>query len=297
MKRLVALALAAACGGEAGTAAPARPPPPSVLALQVAVVGGRGDDTFCPALGAGLARSGIPVTSDPSQPVDAVVTCRAAVSEEGGFIRWSYNGQTKVHYTVRVEVHAAQNRSLVDTFITDYPAYRGGAPDEDAVAKTVIGIAYSPRVAAFARAVRKARAAATATTSEPVATATVPEPPPTTTAPPPDTRDDADWFAVDTVKCKIPARVESCDPVRRYLQRHPDGAHASEANAVLAAAQPALEKLQKDEVAWQKTNHALCARQRTSDACVRVEAYSIQFPTGVHADEAHRLLKNAGLEK
>ena len=299
MKRLVVVALTIACGGDAGSQAPAKPPPPSVLALQVLVASRGGDDTFCPALGNGLARSGLQVTNDESQPSDAVVTCAVALSEDTGFVRWSYNGRSKMHVTVRIDVRSAQNQSIVDSFITDYTGYRRGAPDEDAVAKTVVGFAYSPRIAAFARAVRRARAAgATQPTATTTATATAP-PIPTATVenPPNDPRDDSEWFAIETVKCKIPARVEACDPVRRYLHRHPAGAHAAEANAILAAAQPALEKLQKDEVAWQKANRSLCASRRTSDACVGVEAYEVQFPTGLHAEEAHRLLKAAGVDK
>ncbi len=138
---------------------------------------------------------------------------------------------------------------------------------------------------------KNARAAGV--TTQPTATASVEQPPPPQT----DRRDDADWFAIETVKCKIPARVEACDAVRRYLQRHPSGAHAQEANEILSAAQPALEKLQKDDVAWQKANRYECQRARTSDACVGVEAYEVQFPTGAHIEEAHRLLRAAGMEK
>jgi hypothetical protein len=295
MKKLVVVALAVACGGDAGVAPPSKPPPRSVLALQVAVPSGGGDDTFCPALAAGLARSGILVTADPGQQADATIRCRATTSQDDGFFRVTVNGQTRVRFTVRIEVRATGNDTLVDSFVAEYKGYRGGAPDEDVVSKAVLGFAYSPRIAAFARAVRRAHASEAA----PVATATTAEPVATNAPPPPraDTRDDADWYAVDTVKCKIPARVEACDGVRRYLHRHPDGAHAQEANAVLAAARPALEKLQKDEVAWRKANHSLCSRRRTSDACVGVEAYEIQFPTGLHAEEAHRLLKNAGVDK
>src|SRR5262249_3066471 len=150
----------------------------------------------------------------------------------------------------------------------------------------------SPRIAAFARAVKSARASGTVTAPTATATATAEQPPPTQ-----DRRDDSDWFAIDTVKCKIPARVEACDAVPRYLQRHQGGAHVQEANELLAAAQPALEKLQKDDVAWQKSNRSECARAHTADACVGVEAYMVQFSTGLHAEEAHRLLRSAGLEK
>lgn len=288
-KAFLALSLFA-CGGDPGVQQPTRPPPSEVLAMQIHVNGGGGEDTFCPALETGLVRSNLAVTNDSA--ADATITCRVFVSEDTGLFRVTYNGQTKMKFTVRVEVRSAQNNTVVDTFLAEYTGYRNNAPDEDVVSKTVLGFAYSPRIAAFARAVKVARASGTVT-AQPTAVATVEQPPPSNV----DRRDDADWFAIDTVKCKIPARVEACDSVRRYLQRHPSGAHAQEANELLAAAQPALEKLQKDDVAWQKSNHSECSRARNADACVGVEAYSVQFPTGAHIDEAHRLLRSAGVEK
>jgi hypothetical protein len=283
--RFVILAALAACGGDAASA-PAQPPPGVVLAMPIRVQKSGSDDTFCPALEVGLARSNLAVVEDASQPVDAVVSCRVFVSEDTGFIKMTYNGQTKVKFTVRIEVRAADGR-LVDQFLAEYGGYRRNPPDEDVVEKMVLGFAYSQRIAAFARSAKTRAAIA------PTATATSDAPPP----PVADRRDDADWFAVDTVKCKIPARVDACDHVRRYLQRHPSGAHAQEANELLNAAQPALEKLQKDDVAWQKSNHSECSRSRTADACVGVEAYEVQFPSGLHIDDAHRLLRNAGVEK
>lgn len=285
--RMLFLAALLACGGAAEVAAPSKPPPSEVLAMQVAVRPGGADDTFCQAFELGLARSGIPI-ANVGAPADLVVSCHPFVTEDDSFIRMEVNGQRKMKFTVRVEVRDARDGALVDQFVADYTGYRGGPPDEDVVAKTVVGYAYSPRMAAYARALAQNRSPTVV--AQPTAAATV-------AAPREDTRDDSDWFAIDTVKCKIPARVDACDAVRRYLQRHPEGAHAQEANAVLAAAQPALEKLQKDDVAWNKANHSECASRRTSDACVGVEAYELEFPTGQHADYAHRLLKAAGVDK
>lgn len=284
----LALFLLAACGGAAETAAPAQSPPASVLALQVDVAQVR-DDTFCPALAGGLARAGIRVTGDDdgSQP-DAIVTCVTTTRADDAFFRAEVNGQARRVFDVRVEVRAARSRTLVDSFVAEYKGYPGRPPDDDAVARAVLAFAYSPRVAAFARAVHARRAAPSVVAPS----ASAPAPPVSHAD-----RDDADWFAIDTVKCKIPARVEACDLVRRYLQRHPDGAHTDEARALLAAAEPALEKLQKDEVAWHKANRSLCAGRLTTDACVGVEAYLLEFPTGLHAEDAHRLLRRAHVEK
>ena len=157
----------------------------------------------------------------------------------------------------------------------------------------MLAYAYSPHIARFARA----KGAMTATT---VAAADTPPPPtPTATATTPGSapRDDAEWFRIDTVKCKIPARPDACNPVRYYLSHHPSGAHSQEAQELLAAAEPALEKLHKDDVAWQKAGTSECRSKRTADACAGVEAYEMQFPTGMHSEDAHRMLKAAGLDK
>jgi hypothetical protein len=291
-RRAAGFAILIACGGDAQQT-PTRPPPAAVLAMQIRV-DSAGDETFCPSLEQGLRRSNLAIAASDAQ-ADAVVTCRAFASENTGLFRFEYNGQRKMHYTVRVDVRGASGQG-VDSFVAEYNAYERNPPDEDVVSKVVLGFAYSQRIAAYARGVQRAKASGAVTQPSPqlgaAATAT------SEVAPPPaDRRDDQAWFAIDTVKCKIPARVEACDGVRRYLQRFPSGAHAQEANAILSAAQPALEKLQKDDVGWQKANHAECSRQRTADACVGVEAYTVQFPTGVHADEAHRLLRSAGVEK
>jgi hypothetical protein len=202
--------------------------------------------------------------------------------QDYGWLRIEQNGEVRSRFTVRVGVFNAQN-APVDEFVVEYKGFKS-SPDEDAVAKVVLAYAYSPRIAAFARAAKTG-----APSVAPVQTADVQPQTPAR-----DPRDDATWFAIDTVKCKIPARVEACDAVRSYLRRFPSGTHAQEASEVLATAQPALEKLQKDDVAWQKSNHYECMRMRTGDACVGVEAYDMQFPTGMHTDEAKRLLKNAG---
>ncbi|HEY2369680.1 MAG TPA: hypothetical protein VGH87_24950 [Polyangiaceae bacterium] len=286
-RRAAGFAILIACGGDAQQT-PTRPPPSAVLAMQVRV-DSAGDETFCPSLEQGLRRSNLAVVPAGTQ-ADATVTCRAFASEDTGLFRFEYNGQRKMHYTVRVDVRGSGGEG-VDSFVAEYNAYERNPPNEDVVAKVVLGFAYSQRIAAYARGVQRAKASGAVT--QPTATATVENVPP----PSVDRRDDQAWFAIDTVKCKIPARVEACDAVRRYLQRFPSGAHAQEANEILTTAQPALEKLQKDDVGWQKSNHSECSRQRNADACVGVEAYTVQFPTGVHADEAHRLLRNAGVEK
>ena len=250
--------------------------------MPVHVVEGE-DRHFCPSLELGLGRSGIAITSDSAQAT-VTITCWVEDTGDTGWLRIEENGEVRSRFIVRVNVISAQQQP-VDQFVVEYKGFRS-RPDEEAVSKVVLAYAYSPRIAAFARAAKTAAPVATTTETQPVGTAT-------TATPQRDARDDALWFGIDTVKCKIPARVEACDPVRRYLQRFPNGAHTQEANDVLTAAQPALEKLQKDDVAWQKSMHSECLSRRTSDACAGVEAYDMQFPTGLHSDEAKRLLRAA----
>ncbi|HSQ66849.1 MAG TPA: hypothetical protein VLM85_26700 [Polyangiaceae bacterium] len=281
-----------ACGGEnAEGAAHTQPPPREVLGMSVHVNGGGTDDTFCPALEAGLVHSGVQVVGDASQPADVQMSCRVFVSQDDGFFRMTVNGQTKKKFTVRVEVRGATGR-YVDQFVASYKGYEGAAPDEDAVSKLVLAYAYSPHIASYARA--KGATPAPPTTDAPPPTATATE---AASAQASNPRDDAEWFRIDTVKCKIPARPDACSPVRYYLSHFPNGAHADEARELLSAAQPALEKLQKDDVAWQKASVSECRSKRNAEACAGVEAYEMQFPTGMHGEEAHRLLKAAGVDK
>jgi hypothetical protein len=281
-----------ACGGEnAEGQAHTQPPPREVVGMIVRVDGAGGDDTFCPALEAALVHSGVQVVGDASQPADVEMRCRVFTSEDDGFWRVTVNGQTKKKFTVRVEVRGGTGR-LVDQFVASYKGFPGDAPDEDAVGKLVLAYAYSPRMAGYARAKGAAAAPTTNDTAAPTATA-----PATASAPTNNPRDDAEWFRIDTVKCKIPARPEACNSVRYYLAHFPNGAHAEEARDLLSAAQPALEKLQKDDVAWQKASVSECRSKRNAEACAGVEAYEMQFPTGMHGEEAHRLLKNAGVDK
>ena len=83
--------LIAACGGDAQQT-PTHPPPAAVLAMQIRV-DSAGDDTFCPSLERGLARSNLAVVPAGAPQADATVTCRAFASEDTGFIRMEVNGQ------------------------------------------------------------------------------------------------------------------------------------------------------------------------------------------------------------
>jgi hypothetical protein len=110
-------------------------------------------------------------------------------------------------------------------------------------------------------------------------------------------REETAWNKARVTGCELPVSLTGCDAVRIYLAKYPAGAHVEEANKALAAGQPQLEKLQKDENAWQQSGTAACRAQGGKDACLGVELYLTKYQAGLHADEARALLApspNAG---
>ncbi|HEX7600018.1 MAG TPA: hypothetical protein VF316_00360, partial [Polyangiaceae bacterium] len=104
--------------------------------------------------------------------------------------------------------------------------------------------------------------------------------------------EDADWYRIRLEQCTVPISLTSCDGVRGFLIKHPDGTHADEAKAALATATPKLEALQKDEAAWKTAEPEAC-RRGDKDACTKVEIYLAKFPAGLHAGEAKGLTGGA----
>lgn len=255
----------AACGGApVGEAVdPSKPPAREVMGLIVLVPHGESTEAeaFSLALGEALSRSGFNVTRDPSARADVALRPSVKVMPDDSFMKVVVNGRSKVKFVVTVAVVA--DRPL-DQLHADYKAYEGDPPDEECVGSMVLAFAHSPRVVAFARQ----RGMAAAEASE----------------------DDVDWHAADPTACKVPATIEACDAVRAYLVKHPKGTYAAEASRTLAAGAPTLERLRKDDNAWENAGALECRRQRTREACVGVEVYVAKFPAGMHAAEAKRLL-------
>ena len=57
--------------------------------------------------------------------------------------------------------------------------------------------------------------------------------------------DDARWDKSDIAECKQADDIESCDDVSAYLKKLPMGKHATEARALIDAAQPKVDALQQ----------------------------------------------------
>ena len=238
---------------------PSKPPAKEVMGLTILMP--TGGSAFALALGAALSRSGFNVTSDPNAHADVALRTSVNVMPDDSFMKMQVNGKSKVKFVVTVDVIAEQP---IDQLHADYKAYEDGPPDEDAVGSMVLAFAHSPRVVAFAK--QRGKAAAEASS------------------------DDAEWNASDPTSCKVPATLEACDAVRAYLVKHPQGKYAAEASRTLAQGAPTLERLRKDDNAWENAGAMECRTQKTREACVGVEVYVAKFPAGMHAAEAKRLL-------
>jgi len=257
----------AACGGGAaesgGAVEPSKPPSKEVMGLTLLLVrGGSSEgDRFAAALGEALSRSGFNVTSDPQAHADVVLRALVTVTADDSFLKMQVNGKSKLKFVVTVDVVADRP---IDQLHVDYKAYEGDPPDEESVGSMVLAFAHSARIVAFAK--QRGNAVAAASSEE------------------------AEWNAADPTECKVPATVDACDAVRAYLVKHPQGKYASEASRTLAAGAPTLERLRKDDNAWENAGSIECRAQKTREACVGVEVYVAKFPAGMHAAEAKRLL-------
>jgi hypothetical protein len=103
-------------------------------------------------------------------------------------------------------------------------------------------------------------------------------------------REETAWNKARVTGCEFPVSLTGCDAVRIYLAKYPAGGHVEEANKALAAAQPQLERLQKDENAWTHADASTCRARPGTNACDGVDLYLVKFPAGAHADEARQLV-------
>jgi len=103
-------------------------------------------------------------------------------------------------------------------------------------------------------------------------------------------REETAWNKARVTGCEFPVSLTGCDAVRIYLAKYPAGGHVEEANKALAAAQPQLERLQKDENAWTHADASTCRARPGTNACDGVDLYLVKFPAGAHAGEARQLV-------
>jgi hypothetical protein len=109
-------------------------------------------------------------------------------------------------------------------------------------------------------------------------------------------REDAAWKRLYLSSCRLPSTSGSCDAVKKHLEVYPEGTHASEAEALLAASRPKLAALADDE-AWAAAGGDDCADPKAADlnhleaACKKVEGYLNDRMGGAHSEDARKSLK------
>lgn len=106
------------------------------------------------------------------------------------------------------------------------------------------------------------------------------------------------WGALPIASCKKPKESTSCDPVRDFLKRYPNGAHTAEAQDLLDEVEPALQDLYSRET-WAALEGEKC-RERIFEssadghaACIPIRAFLKLFPNAFHSNEAQAILKEA----
>jgi hypothetical protein len=287
------LPLLVACGGEAAEEAapevpkaaavrvatetapapgPAVPTPKEVAALKIRIEPTPATPGLGRAMLTALAGSGYTVGFDRHGSWDLVGQVTASIVTG---VRDQGNGavRTAPRYVVTLSLLAGGR--LVDQASTEFDTNEAVSPSR--LLPIVATLSASPNLTQFARdrharqVAKTEKAEETASTSERVDEETV-------------------WNAARVTGCKLPASLTGCDAVRLYLAKYPAGGHVDEANKALAAGQPQLEKLQKDENAWQQAGANTCRARNGTDPCVGIELYLTKYPAGLHADEAHALL-------
>jgi|GEM_PF-4703842 len=284
-RALAALFLAcSACGGDpAPVKAPVdnRPPPPEVMALVVHLVAPT-DSTarsIAEPYKFALARSGFRV-AEGGDPHDVEINLAASATPIQSFWQVQVNGQTRVKLDVRVTVAVVglEPQARVDMLQSQFEMVQGEEPDAGEIGRLVLQFAKSPNLARWAASRQSTHSVTDDQSSKPYKATSG--------------ADDSDWYKLKPVSCKVPIKLDACDPIRAYLVRWPQGVHADEARNTLEAAEPALEKLQKDDNDWQAVRPDDCRRKKTADACAGVEVYLHRYPAGLHTDEAKRLMGN-----
>jgi hypothetical protein len=106
------------------------------------------------------------------------------------------------------------------------------------------------------------------------------------------TLDNRAWEALAAARdrCQKPDSLDDCDDIRAYATSHPASVRATDARALLAAAQPTFTAL-RDDAAYSAANADGCKKAETESACGGVEKYLKAWPTGRHAKDAEAALR------
>lgn len=294
----LAAVVAFGCGGAQPPAAPASAhtapakPSPEASELTLAVVV-QGEPSPLAAscadsLRSSLVASGYKVAGAPGAPHDVVLIVRVSATEERSMFAVEVNGRRDVKERVHLTATVIAGGTMLEEHAADFIVQNGVVGPEQVVA-VVSGLSASPKLTAYGRELHAAAEARERAKQEKVAEAKSRE----------DEQErksariaeETEWKFVGVMGCRLPTALTGCDAVRLFLAKYPEGAHAEEGRAALAASVPAMEKIQKDENAWKKADVASCRVAKTHEACAGVEIYKTKFADGVHLDEAQSLLR------
>ena len=254
-----------------------------VAALRLHIAPTPAAPALAPAMQAALASAGYTLTADRRGGVDVVGQVTASVATVPSMFHVQVNGAERVkrHYTVPLSLFA--DGQIIDRASTEFET--DGPVSPGRLLPIVGALSTSPRLVQFARDLHSRHAAEASVAQQRVqdeeaTSARVAE--------------ETTWNAARVTGCELPISLTGCDAVRIYLAKYPEGLHVGEANKALAAGEPQLLKLQKDENAWQQAGAATCRAHDGADACLGVELYVAKYAAGIHADEARALLDPSG---
>ena len=284
--------VAVGCGGPPLAAVTPATAPAEAANLTFAVVAGTpGSPTVIAAteaLRSALVSAGYKLSGDQRAPHDAEIVTQVTATTEQSLFTVQVNGRSDTKERVHLTATVMMRGQVIDQSAADFLSTNSQVTPQDVVS-AVNGLSGSQKVAQLGRQVREQTDSREHAKQEKEEQAKK------------RADDDAkkklrveeetDWNRARVTGCRLPTSLAGCDGARTYLAKYPDGAHVEEAQASLKAAEPLIEKLQKDENTWKVAGVDGCKTEHTRDACSGVELYITKFPAGMHLDEAQGLLR------
>ena len=272
MKSWILCLVLTACGGDAQPPATAPAAAPAEL-REIVFALPNGSDSVAQRVRVALQGAMIHAGYRMAETTDAhdfLLRPNVSYAREPTIFHTVVNGREQASIRVRVVLSVLQKEQMVDQGTTEFVTDSEDAIDENVMSPLVNGLGRSERMRRSAQQVLQSR---------------------TTTEGGDREGDEKAWIAAKVEGCRQPIRLDACDKVRLYLADHASGAHAEDAKNALDAAQPKLEKLQKDENDWQRADVDECRSKRTQAACTGVELYLKFYPAGTHAKEARSIIR------
>jgi hypothetical protein len=296
---IVALAcsMLVACGGEqAEQASPqaarqdTSAPSPAVTALKIYLVNSTRTPlsvAIATQLQGALVAAGYDLVDTGSAPHDLTARLGVTATQKQSFFEVTVNGRTRVNLAVHAALTLTGGGGIIDQMSADFDKSSGDPVSDVDVAPLVRQLGRSSRLGAFAANQARARRAHAKVQEEAAEQAKQ------QAAEQAETQvrqqDDADWVSAKPLGCRMPAALDACDAVRKYLATYPSGVHADEGKKALDEAAPKLETLQRDENTWKRSGADACRAHLDEHACDGIDIYLVKFPSGLHGDEARAL--------